>query len=42
MLALDRRASIVAMVGTFGVDVALDPELLRRAKDEFASGRGYP
>jgi len=25
-----------------GVDVVLDPDLLQRAKDEFASGRGYP
>jgi len=25
-----------------GVDVVMDPELLQRAKDEFASGRGYP
>ncbi|MDO8611657.1 MAG: M20 family metallopeptidase [Dehalococcoidia bacterium] len=25
-----------------GVDVALDADLLQRAKDEFASGRGYP
>ncbi|MDP2675960.1 MAG: M20 family metallopeptidase [Dehalococcoidia bacterium] len=25
-----------------GVDVVRDPELLRRVKDEFASGRGYP
>jgi hypothetical protein len=25
-----------------GVDVALDSDLLQRAKDEFASGRGRP
>ena len=25
-----------------GVDVALDPDLLQRAKEEFASGRGSP
>ncbi|MBF8286474.1 MAG: peptidase protein 2-like, partial [Dehalococcoidia bacterium] len=25
-----------------GVDVVLDPDLLQRAKEEFASGRGYP
>jgi len=25
-----------------GVDIVLDPDLLQRAKEEFASGRGYP
>jgi hypothetical protein len=25
-----------------GVDVVLDPDLLQRAKDEFAAGGGFP
>jgi hypothetical protein len=34
-----QTAQALAMTG---VEVALDPDLLQRAKDEFASGRGYP
>jgi len=34
-----QAAQALAMTG---VDVVRDPELLRRVKDEFASGRGYP
>ena len=37
--AMVQVAQALAMTG---VDVALEPELLRRAKDEFASGRGHP
>ncbi|MEE8346563.1 MAG: M20 family metallopeptidase [Dehalococcoidia bacterium] len=34
-----QAAQALAMTG---VEVALDPDLLQRAKEEFASGRGYP
>ncbi|HLA17925.1 MAG TPA: M20 family metallopeptidase [Dehalococcoidia bacterium] len=34
-----QTAQALAMTG---VDAALDPDLLRRAKEEFATGRGYP
>jgi amidohydrolase len=37
--AMVQTAQALAMTG---VEVALDPDLLQRAKDEFASGRGYP
>ena len=37
--AMVQVAQALAMTG---VDVVRDPELLRRVKDEFASGRGYP
>ncbi|MCH8346039.1 MAG: M20 family metallopeptidase [Chloroflexi bacterium] len=37
--AMVQVAQALAMTG---VDVALEPELLRRAKDEFASGKGHP
>ena len=34
-----QAAQALAMTG---VDVALDPDLLRRAREEFVSGRGSP
>ncbi len=37
--AMVQVAQALAMTG---VDVALEPDLLQRAKEEFASGRGYP
>ncbi len=37
--AMVQTAQALAMTG---VDVALDPDLLQRAKEEFASGRGRP
>lgn len=37
--AMVQTAQALAMTG---VDVALDADLLRQAKEEFASGRGYP
>jgi len=37
--AMVQVAQALAMTG---VDVALEPDLLQRAKEEFASGKGYP
>jgi metal-dependent amidase/aminoacylase/carboxypeptidase family protein len=37
--AMVQTAQALAMTA---VDVALDPDLLQRAKEEFASGRGSP
>ena len=40
--AHDAAIQVAQALAMTGVEVALDPDLLRRAKEEFASGRGYP